>query len=195
MSNLKVGRSNHASVCLRRQVYVLGGRSVAAESLSSLEISGSKRLKSVECLDEMTRCWCRSMDMIVPLSCHTAVNYKHYICVWEEKNEAPISRESFAFDTVIKKRIRKARMPQYCMRGCCVVYRDRIYVLGDKKSCFMSYNLKNGLSDSFLLTCGGIESVAWHPKIVGHRSFGPNRSALKSPRIHLHTPPNPTCSR
>ena len=26
----------------------------------------------------------------------------------------------------------------------------------------------NGLSDSFLLTCGGIESVAWHPKIVAY---------------------------
>ncbi len=25
----------------------------------------------------------------------------------------------------------------------------------------------NGLSDSFLLTCGGIESVAWHPKMSG----------------------------
>ncbi len=34
----------------------------------------------------------------------------------------------------------------------------------------------NGLSDSFLLTCGGIESVAWHPKIVGRRSFGPNKT-------------------
>ncbi len=37
----------------------------------------------------------------------------------------------------------------------------------------------NGLSNSFLLTCGGIESVAWHmwnPKIVGRRSFGPNKT-------------------
>ncbi len=34
----------------------------------------------------------------------------------------------------------------------------------------------NGLSDSFLLTCGGIESVPWHRKIVGRRSFGPNKT-------------------
>ncbi len=34
----------------------------------------------------------------------------------------------------------------------------------------------NGLSDSFLLTCGGIESVAWHSKIAGRRSFGPNKT-------------------
>ena len=25
-------------------------------------------------------------------------------------------------------------------------------------------------------TCCGIESVAWHPKIVGRRSFGPNKT-------------------
>ena len=31
-------------------------------------------------------------------------------------------------------------------------------------------------SDSFLLTCGGIEWVAWHLKIIGHRSFGPNNT-------------------
>ncbi len=34
----------------------------------------------------------------------------------------------------------------------------------------------NGLSDSFLLSCGGIESVAWHLKNVGRRSFGPNKT-------------------
>ncbi len=28
----------------------------------------------------------------------------------------------------------------------------------------------------FLLTCGGIESVAWHPKILGRRSLGPNNT-------------------
>ncbi len=32
------------------------------------------------------------------------------------------------------------------------------------------------LSDSFLLTCGGIESVAWHPKTVGRRSFCPSKT-------------------
>ncbi len=32
------------------------------------------------------------------------------------------------------------------------------------------------LSDSFLLTCGGIESVAWHLKTVRRRSFGRNKT-------------------
>ncbi len=36
----------------------------------------------------------------------------------------------------------------------------------------------NGLSDSFLLTCGGIESVTWHPKIVRRRLFGPSKTGL-----------------
>ena len=35
------------------------------------------------------------------------------------------------------------------------------------------------VSDSFLLTCGGIESVAWYLKNVGRRSFGPNKTGLK----------------
>ena len=34
----------------------------------------------------------------------------------------------------------------------------------------------NGRSDSFLLPCGGFESVAWHLKIVGRRSFDPNKT-------------------
>ncbi len=57
---------------------------------------------------------------------------------------------------------------------------------------------RNGLSDSFLLRCGRIESVAWHPNTVGHISFGPNRPKLTYhtyTRIHLHAAPNPTCSR
>ncbi len=34
----------------------------------------------------------------------------------------------------------------------------------------------NGLTDSFLLTCGKIESVAWYPKTAGHGPFGPNKA-------------------
>ncbi len=35
---------------------------------------------------------------------------------------------------------------------------------------------ENGLSNSFLLTCGGIKSVAWHPKTVGRILFDPNKT-------------------
>ncbi len=51
----------------------------------------------------------------------------------------------------------------------------------------------NGRSDSFLLTCGGIESVAWHPKTVRRRSFGPNKTGPHY--LTTHTPPNQTCSQ
>ncbi len=34
----------------------------------------------------------------------------------------------------------------------------------------------NGLSDSFLLTCGGIELLACHPKTFGYRLLGPNKT-------------------
>ncbi len=37
--------------------------------------------------------------------------------------------------------------------------------------------------------------MAWHPKIVVDRSAQTRQLHIKSPRIHLHTPPNPTCSR
>ena len=36
--------------------------------------------------------------------------------------------------------------------------------------------LGNRLGGSESVTCGGIESVAWHPKTVGRRSFGPNKT-------------------
>ncbi len=55
-------------------------------------------------------------------------------------------------------------------------------------------NQYNSLSDSFLLTTGGIELTAWHSKIVGRRSPGVDRSdqtrqvQLISPRLHPHTP-------
>ncbi len=49
---------------------------------------------------------------------------------------------------------------------------------------------------SCLLTCGGIELVAWHPKLSGvDRSAQTRQVHIKSPRKHLHTPPNPSCSR
>ena len=37
----------------------------------------------------------------------------------------------------------------------------------------------NGLSDLFLLTCGRIELVAWHPKIVSHSSW-PKQDTCRS---------------
>ncbi len=55
-------------------------------------------------------------------------------------------------------------------------------------------NQYNGRSDSFLLTCGGIESVAWHPKTVD-RSAQTRQVQINSPDLHLHAPPNSTCSR
>ncbi len=54
-------------------------------------------------------------------------------------------------------------------------------------------------SDYFLLTCGGIESVAWHPKSAGYRCSAQTRwlqVQINSPHLHPHTPTNPiaTCS-
>ena len=42
----------------------------------------------------------------------------------------------------------------------------------------------NDVSDSFLLTCGRIESVAWLPKIVGYRSFGLNKTGPHETTTH-----------
>ncbi len=67
--------------------------------------------------------------------------------------------------------------------------------LGDAGN--ISNTTTNGLSGSFLLTCGGIESVACTKKKLSgvDRSAQTRQLHIKSPRIHLHTPPNPTCSR
>ncbi len=38
---------------------------------------------------------------------------------------------------------------------------------------------------AFLLACGGIESVAWHLKTIGRRSFGPNKTGPHN--LHAYT--------
>ena len=54
----------------------------------------------------------------------------------------------------------------------------------------------NGLSNSFLLTCGGIESVTSHSKKLGNLgSYLTTLSVYIYTCIQLHTPTNPTCSR
>ena len=65
------------------------------------------------------------------------------------------------------------------------------YELGNWLALLSQYN---GLSCSFLLTCGRIELVDWHPETVGHRSFGP----IELFNLHPHTPActiQSTCSR
>ncbi len=130
VSDLKVARHDHASVCVGGQVYVLGGKCVSGV------------LQSVEYLDEKTGSWCVTTDMPVALYGHTAVDYKHYIYVFGGWTEVLLStsRQSFVYDTVSKTWSRKADMPQDCTWGSCVVYRDRIYVLCGWEKCCMSYN-------------------------------------------------------
>ncbi len=52
----------------------------------------------------------------------------------------------------------------------------RLALLNELGNDWTTRSQYNGLSDSFLLTCGGIDSVAWHPKTVGRRSLGPNKT-------------------
>ena len=135
VSDLKVERYCHASVCVGGQVYVLGG------------LSTSGVLRFVEYLDEKTGSWCVTTDMPAPLHGHTAVDYKHCIYVFGGGTAfivlGPSSGQSFVYDTISmisKTWSRKADMPQGCMHGSSVVYRDRIYVLGGEEKCCMSYN-------------------------------------------------------
>ncbi len=51
---------------------------------------------------------------------------------------------------------------------------------------WLAWSQYNGLSDSFLLTCGGIELVAWHPKTVGiDHSAQIRHVQINSPHLHL----------
>ena len=131
VSNLNVARTQHASVCVDGQVYVLGGYS---EQLR-------KSLQSVEYLHEKTGSWCLTTDMPVALCGHTAVSYKHYIYDFRGNVESQLSRASFGLDTVTKIWSRKADMPQFCVWGSSVVYRDKIYVLGGRERCLCPINL------------------------------------------------------
>ncbi len=131
VTDLNVARSDHASVCVGGQVYVLGGYGLAI----------SEKLRSVEYLDKKTESWCVTTDMPSCLSGHTAVNYKYFIYVFGGLNETlSYSMQSFVFDTVSKTWRRIADMGQRCTQGSSTVYRDRIYVLGVDDNCFMSYN-------------------------------------------------------
>ncbi len=123
VSNLNVARTCHTSVCVGGQVYVLGG------------YNGGRNLTSVEYLHDKTGTWCLSTDMPLALPSHIAVSYKRCIYVFAGCR----SRETLILDTVTKKWSRKADMPQFCTKGCSVVYGDRIYVLGGDDTCFISY--------------------------------------------------------
>ena len=124
MSDLNVARTEHATVCVGNQVYVLGG------------YDGNKSLSSVEYLDEQTGSWHVAGDMLFGLASPTAVSYNKFIYVFGGHK----SKATFMMDTTSKKWSRKADMPAVCYAGSSVVYRDRIYILGGKENCCMSYD-------------------------------------------------------
>ena len=139
VSSLKVARRSHASVCVGGTVYVLGGL-----SYGGFTASNTKVLLSMEYWNTNTRSWYVATDtcnLPEALFSHIAVNYKHNIYVFGGQNESLTnSVDTFVFDTVNKTWSKKAEMPQVCTEGSSVVYRDRIYVLGGKENCCMSYN-------------------------------------------------------
>ncbi len=118
LPDLNIARSDHATVCVGNQVYVLGGWDGQTQ-------------KSVEYLDEQNELWCVVCDMPVGLFRHIAVSYKHFIFVFG----GFASRKTFMFNSKNKKWSRKANMPSCCEKGSSVVYGDRIYVLGGEEIC------------------------------------------------------------
>ncbi len=134
VSDLKVARCLHQSVFVGGEVYVLGGFSIV----------NSEEIQSVECLDEKTGPWRVATNMPVALFAHIAVNYKHDIYVFGGgkmiRGLFQGSTKSFALNTVSNTWRRKADMPHVCANGSSAVYRDRIYVMGGRRKCCMSYN-------------------------------------------------------
>ena len=130
LPSMNVGRYAEVTVCVGNQVYVLGGYNSCKWGT----------LQSVECFDEHNRSWQFSCDMPSKLYGHTAVSYKHFIYVFGgDSSSNPfdknLSRTTFMLDTIRKEWNRKADMPGDCLAGSSVVYRGRIYVLGDIQNC------------------------------------------------------------
>ncbi len=152
LPDLNVARNSHATVCVRNQVYVLGGWNL-------------RTLQSVEYLDEQNESWQVTCDMPSGLCDHTAVSYKHYIYVFG----GIFSRTTFMLNTVSKKWSRKADMPTGCYRGSSVVYRERIYVLGGNQNCCMSYDPdqdKWKTHSEPTLTYVARSAVVWNDRIL-----------------------------
>ncbi len=133
MPDLNVARSDHATVCVGNQVYVLGGETDSTHKpLSSIEY--------LHYLDEQNESWHLAGDMLSRLYNHTAVSYKGFIYVFGGYTGKENSLATFVMDTANNKWSRKADMPGQCILGSSVVYRDRIYVLGGEQDWCMSYD-------------------------------------------------------
>ncbi len=167
VSDLRMARSDHASVCVGGQVYVLGGYGPSNSISGGLQV-----LQSVEYWNVKTGSWTFvTNDMPSNLSSHSAVNYKHYIYVFGGVKDLSLnkSRQSFVLDTVSKKWSRKSDMLQYCRQGSSVVYGDRIYVLGGGEKCCMSYNPDRDLWQSHAKprqNHAGGSAVKWGDRIL-----------------------------
>ncbi len=117
LPDLNIARSNPASVCVGKQVYVLGGMS-----------SNGQALKSVEYLDEKAGEWCMTSDMPMTPHAHMAVNYNNnYIYVFEGYTDRCdiTPGKTFVLDIVTKTWKRKTDMPQKCDWYLSVWYRKK----------------------------------------------------------------------
>ncbi len=167
LPDLNVARADHASTCVGNHVYVLGGWPGCDDDggddddndddyhdndegyndsvvPADIEDDVDDPLQSVEYLDSQTGLWHATCDMPSPDSLHAAVSYnKRFIYVF-----GGFSVETtFMLDTETKKWSRKCDMPTGCLTDSSVVYRDRIYVLGNHmpsenlcQTCLISYD-------------------------------------------------------
>ena len=130
MPDLFAVRYKHAAVPVGNKVYVLGG-----EYLIPLQF--------MEYLDEQNRSWHECGKLPFMLYGLTACSYKHFIYVFgglTSRFVSDTSLKALVFDTNSNKWSWKADMPEACWNGSSVMYRDKIYVLGSRENCCMSYH-------------------------------------------------------
>ena len=130
--DLHVARYKHVAVSVGEQVCVVGGRNTML-------------VQSMECIDDQNRSWNESCNMPFVLDGLTACSYKYLIYVFGGhasvfRSDTNMSKKTYAFDTTRDKWNKKADMPGACFRGTSVLHRDRIYVLGGRENCCMSYD-------------------------------------------------------
>ncbi len=130
LADLNVARSNHATVCVGNRVYVFGG----------YRENRFRVTPSAEFLNVETELWDVISDMPKPLCDHTAANIRDVVYVFGGGGTSKSSSETFSLDTNSREWSVNEKMPANCRNGSSVVYESRIYVVGGKENCCISYD-------------------------------------------------------
>ncbi len=138
--NLNTARYGHVSVAIGDHVFVVGGKGGNNSLLSPMEHLDTdwKKWEAAPALstpleDPMVAC----IDQYMYVFGHDVCVRGAYYAGMQKVSKYP---RSFAFDTVSRKWIKIADMPQQCSKGSAVALLNKIYVVGGAERCCMSFD-------------------------------------------------------